>query len=167
MQTNPHAGWKLRASNSQILVLVLAFLLALVAVGRIVAAQDSPESIPTPNWVAAPSLPVRGPIISSTPIPPGAMVPRPGMIPPPVHPIQITIDNYVFSMRPGPCASRVRAAIDADEDLFTGDKACDSLIRQARAIQRQKDAEDPAYARAMHATPVPTPDLSGDDETTH
>lgn len=165
MQTNPHAGWKPRASNSQILVLVLAFVLALVGVGRIVAARDSPESTPTPNWVTAPSLPVRGPIISSTPIRPGAMVPTPGMISPPVHPIQITIDNYVFSMRPGPCASRVRAAIDGDENLFTGDKACDSLIRQARAIQRQKEAEDPAYARALHAAPVPTRDPSIDDET--
>jgi hypothetical protein len=92
------------------------------------------------------------------------MVPMPRMIPPPVHPVQITIDNYVFSMRSGPCASRVRAAIDADADLFTGDRACDSLIRQARTIQQQKDAEDPAYVRAMHATPIPTPAESGDDK---
>lgn len=141
-------------------VLTWATLLPIVG-----AAQDTPWPTPTPNWITAPSLPVRGPIISGTPIPPGAMVPMPRMIPPPEHPVQMTIDNYVFSMRPGPCASRVRAAIDADKDLFTGDKACDSLIRQARTIQRQKDAEDPAYARAMRATPVPTPDLSGEDET--
>lgn len=131
----------------------------------LVMAQDTPRPTPTPHWITAPSLPVRGPLISGTPIPPGAMVPTPGMKPPPVHPVQITIDNHVFSMRPGPCASRVQAAIDADDDLFTGDKACDSLIRQARTIQRQKDAEDPAYARAMHATPVPTPAQSDDGET--
>jgi hypothetical protein len=149
----------------QALWLIAASLLTLFVLGVDAMAQDSPQPTPTPHWITAPSLPVRGPIISHTPIPPGAMVPTPGMKPPPEHPVQITIDNYVFSMRPGPCASRVRAAIDADDDLFTGDRACDSLIRQARTIQRQKDAEDPAYARAMHATPVPTPDLSGDDET--
>ena len=143
-------------------VLVLAALIPISG-----AAQDSPAPTATPHWITAPSLPVRGPIISGTPIPPGVMVPMPGMMPPPVHPVQITIDNYVFSMRPGPCASRVRAAIDADDDLFTGDKACDSVIKQARAIQLQKDAEDPAYARAMHATPVPTPAVSGDDGSQH
>jgi hypothetical protein len=128
-------------------------------------AQDTPLPTPTPNWVTAPSLPVGGPIISHTPIPPGAMVPTPGMISPPEHPLGIAIDTYVFRMRRGPCAFRVEAAIDADKDLFTGDKACDSLIRQARTIQRQKEAENPAYARAMHATPVPTPAESGDDKT--
>jgi len=149
----------------QALWLIAASLLTLFVLGVDAMAQDSAQPTPTPHWITAPSLPVRGPIISHTPIPPGAMVPTPGMISPPEHPVGISIDTYVFQMRRGPCAFRVRAAIDSDKDLLTGDEACDSLIRQARTIQRQKEAEDPSYARAMHATPVPTSDLSGDDET--
>ena len=167
MPTAPKPGHGAAQSDRrglQALWLIAASLLTLFVLGVDAMAQDSPQTTPTPHWITAPSLPVRGPLISHTPIPPGAMVPTPGMKPPPEHPVQITIDNYVFSMRPGPCAFRVQAAIDADKDIFTGDKACDSLIRQARTIQRQKDAEDPAYVRAMHATPVPTPDLSNDDE---
>ena len=168
MPTAPKPGHGAAQSDRrglQALRLIAASLLTLFVLGVDAMAQDSPQPTPTPHWITAPSLPVRGPIISHTPIPPGAMVPTPGMIRPPEHLLGIAIDTYVFRMRPGPCAFRVRAAIDADKDLFTGDKACDSLIRQARTIQRQKEAEDPAYARAMHATPVPTPDLSGDDET--
>ena len=171
MATDPRTSqnvWRAARRPARVFGLAVLLMVALTAlIPSSGVAQDSPQPTPTPHWITAPSLPVRGPIISGTPIPPGAMVPMPGMRPPPVHPVQITIDNYVFSMRPGPCASRVRAAIDADADLFTGDKACDSLIRQARTIQRQKDAEDPAYARAMHATPVPTPAVSGDDGSQH
>ena len=163
-----HNVWRTSRRCARVVGLAALSALALAALlPSSGAAQDSPQPTATPHWITAPSLPVRGPIISGTPIPPGVMVPMPGIMPPPVHPVQITIDNYVFSMRPGPCASRVRAAIDADDDLFTGDKACDSVIKQARAIQLQKDAEDPAYARAMHATPVPTPAVSGDDGSQH
>jgi hypothetical protein len=93
------------------------------------------------------------------------MVPTPGTAPPPEHLIGIHIDGFNFMMHPGPCARSLDNAIRAHQDLFTGDKACDDLIRQARSIQRQKEAEDPAYARAMHATPVSTPAQSDDGET--
>jgi hypothetical protein len=88
-------------------------------------------------------------------MPPGAMVPAPGSIQHHEHPIGITIDGYAFMMHRGPCARSVDNAIMAHDDLFTGDPACDALIRQARAIQRQKEAEDPSYANEPRITPAP------------
>lgn len=149
----------------QVVAPVLLSLLALIVIGVRATAQETSWPTPAPHWMTAPSRPVRGLIVDSTPIPLGAKVPTPGMVPPPEHPVLIGIDTDVFTMSPGPCAFRVRAAIDADKDLFTGDKDCDSLIRQARAIQRQKEAEDPLYVRRLHATPIPTPTQSDDGET--
>jgi len=78
--------------------------------------------------------------------------------------IGIPIDGFNFMMHPGPCAFRVEAAMQAHEDLFTGDQACDALIRQARGIQRQKEAEDPDYANSPSSTPASTPAETGDDQ---
>ena len=83
------------------------------------------------------------------------------------HPIGITIDGYAFMMQRGPCARSADNAIMAHDDLFTGDPACDALIRQARAIQRQKEAEDPSYANGPRITPAPTSAVSGDDKSQH
>ena len=149
----------------QALTLIAASLLTLFTLGVDAMAQDSPQPTPTPHWITAPSLPVRGRIVRSTPIPAGAKVPTPGIMAPPEHLIGVTIDGYRFLMHPGPCAHRVEAAIRAHQDKLTGENSCDAQIRQARAIQRQKEAEDPAYANELRVTPAPTPDLSGDDET--
>jgi hypothetical protein len=86
------------------------------------AAQDSPEPTPTPHLINH------------------------------EHPIRIGIDGSAFMMQRGPCVRRVDNAIMAHDDLFTGDPACDALIRQARAIQRQKEAEDPSYANEPRIT---------------
>jgi hypothetical protein len=166
MPTAPKAGHDAARSDRRVLQpigLIAASLLTLVALAPTIMAQDSAASMPSPHWITAPSLPVRGPKVRSTPIPPGAMVPRPGVAPPPEHMIGIRIDGFNFMMHRGRCVRSVDIAIQAHEDLLTGDQACDDLIRQARVIQRRKEAEDPAYARAMH--PVPTPDLSNDNET--
>jgi len=79
--------------------------------------------------------------------------------------VGIVIAGFPFMMHPGPCAHSVEAAILAHEDLFTGDKACDSLIRQARAIQRRKEAEDPSYANEPRITPASSATESGGDKT--
>ena len=136
----------------QALWLIAASLLALFVLGVDGMAQDEPQPASTPHYVR------------STPIPAGAMVPMPGIAPPHEHMLAIHVDGYQFMMWPGPCAFRVSAAIQAHQDLLSGDQACDKLIRQARTIQRQKEAEDPAYARAMHATPARTTAESGDDK---
>jgi hypothetical protein len=165
MLTDLHPSRGVAMKALLVFALVVAPLLMPALFGATATAQNTARPTPTPHLITAPSRPVRNLIVDSTPIPPGAKVPTPGMVPPPEHPVLIGIDTDVFTVRPGPCAFRVRAAIDADKDLFTGDKDCDSLIRQARAIQRQKEAEDPEYVRRLHATPVPTPAESGDDET--
>jgi hypothetical protein len=147
-----------------VFALVVAPLLMPALFGAIATAQNTAWPTPTPHWITAPSLPVRGPRVRSTPIPPGAMLPTPGTAPPPEHMIGIHIDGFNFMMHPGPCARSLDNAIRAHQDLFTGDKACDSMIKQARAIQRQKEAEDPNYAKPPIA-PSPTSAESGDDET--
>jgi hypothetical protein len=86
----------------------------------------------------------------------------PGMASPPEHMVGIIIAGFPFLMQPGPCAHGVEAAIQAHDDLFTADEACDTLIRQARAIQRRKEKEDPSYANEPRNTPAPTT-KSGDD----
>ena len=95
------------------------------------------------------------------------MVPTPGIAPPHEHMLAIHIDGYQFMMWPGPCAFRVSAAIQARQDLLSGDQACNKQIRQARAIQRQKEAEDPDYANEPRITPAPAPAVSGDDGSQH
>jgi hypothetical protein len=156
--------WFLTRRRARLIALA-ALLLPVLAtlLPKAGAAQDSPASTVTPHLITAPSLPVRGPRVLSTPIPPGAMVPMPGMAPPPEHMVGIIIAGFPFLMHPGPCAHRVEAAIQAHDDLFTGDEACDTLIRQARAIQRRKEKEDPSYANEPRITPAPTPAESGDD----
>ena len=140
------------AGLAALLLLALAALLPISAV-----AQDTPWPTPTPNLLTPPSLPVGGPRVRSTAIPPGAKVPTPGVVWQHEHMIGIPIDGEDFVMHPGRCALPVNAAILAHDDLFTGDKNCDALIRQARAIQRQKEAEDPTYANEPRLTPAPTP----------
>lgn len=126
-------------------LLTAALLLPILGV-----AQDEPRPASTPHYV------------HSTPIPPGAKVPMPSIAPPHAHMLAIHIDGYQFMMWPGPCAHRVSAAIQAHQDLLTGDEPCDKLIRQARGIQRQKEAEDPDYAKPA-VTPTPTPAESEED----
>jgi hypothetical protein len=77
------------------------------------------------------------------------------------HLVGLTINGEHFMMHPGPCVLHVEAAIQAHEDLFTGNEACDTLIRQARVIQRRKEAEDQSYANEPRITPAPTPAESG------
>lgn len=143
-------------------VLTLAALLPIVGL-----AQETPWPTPTPHWITAPSLPVGGPIVRRTQPLPGVIEPTPAESPPHEHLVGIAIDGEGFMMHRGPCAFRVEAAIQAHEDLFTGERACDSLIRQARAVQRRREAEDPAYANAPRITPEPTPAESGDDRIQH
>jgi hypothetical protein len=118
-------------------------------------AQNAPR--PAPTMITPPSLPVRGQKILRTLPSPGAMSPTPPEMPPPEHLVGIIIAGFPFMMHPGPCAHRVEAAILAHDDLFTGDSSCDTLIKRARAIQRQKEAEDPDYANEPRITPEPTP----------
>ena len=146
MRGSSQGGSNVR-TRPRVVARVLVSSLALIVMDVRATAQETPRPTPTPHWITAPSLPVRGPRVRSTPIPPGAMVPTPGTAPPPEHMIGIHIDGFNFMMHPGPCARSVDNAIRAHRDLFTGDQACDGLIRQARAIQRQKEAEDPSYAK--------------------
>jgi hypothetical protein len=134
-----------------------------LSVGALTASAQEPvepTSTPTPNYVTAPSLPVRG-----TPVRRfwGQAGPTPHLAPPPEHKIDIIIDGYHFEMRGSdPCRWNVQASIQAHDDLYTGDPRCDALIKQARAIQRQKEAEDPDYANAPRITPQPSP-AEGDE----
>ena len=80
------------------------------------------------------------------------MVPTPGSVQPPEHLIGIHIDGEAFMMHARPCGLQVNAAIQAHDDLFTGNQECDALIRQARAIQRRKEREDPCYANEPRIT---------------
>jgi hypothetical protein len=149
--------WSARISGLVFLsALTLAALLPIVGL-----AQDTPWPTPTPHWITAPSLPVRGPIVRRTQPLPGVIEPTPAESPQHEHLVGIAIGGEGFMMHPGPCAFRVEAAILAHEDLFTGEQACDSLIRQARAIQRRREAENPAYAHEPRITPEPTPAESG------
>jgi hypothetical protein len=81
------------------------------------------------------------------------MVPTPGMVSPPEHLIGIHINGEEFMMHARPCGLQVNAAIQAHDDLFTGNQECDALIRQARAIQRRKEKEDPCYANEPRIRP--------------
>src|SRR5690242_4826325 len=130
------------------LFLCVLFLIS----GSRLLAQEAPTPYPTrtPNWINPPSVPVRGPIVHRVPGQPG---PTPGMATSVEHLIGITIDGYPFMMKPGPCAFSVEAAIQAHDDLLTGDDACDQQIRAARQIQRQKEVEDPEYANGPRITP--------------
>ena len=163
-----HNVWRTARRSARAFGLAVILVVALTALlSSSSAGHDSPASTATPHWITAPSLPVRGARVLSTPIPPGAMVPTPGMAPPPEHLVGIIIAGFPFLMHRGPCAHRVEAAIQAHDDVFTGDQACDTLIRQARAIQRQKEAEDPDYANEPRITPAPAPAVSGDDGSQH
>ena len=144
------ARWPARVVRfTGLLSIVLSALLPIAGV-----AQDTPCPTGTPHLISAPSLPVRGPMVRSTPIPPGAMVPTPGTeFPQHEHLVGIVIAGFPFLMHPGPCAHRVEAAILAHDDLFTGNMECDVLIRQARTIQRQKEREDPCYANEPRIRP--------------
>jgi hypothetical protein len=70
-------------------------------------------------------------------------------------------------MERGPCAFKVESAIQAHADLLTGDPKCDALIRRAREIQRQKEAEYPSYANEPRVTPAPSPDPTPTPEMTN
>ena len=158
--------WRTARRCARVVTLAALSMLTLAALlPSTGVAQDSPASTATPHWITAPSLPVRGPRVLSTPMPPGAMVPTFGSVP--QHPIRIGIDGSAFMMHRSPCVASVAIAIRAHDDLFTGDPACDALIRQARAIQRQKEAEDPDYANEPRITPAPTSAVSGDDKSQH
>jgi hypothetical protein len=132
-------------------------------VGALTASAQEPvepTSTPTPNYVTAPSLPVRG-----TPVRRmwGQLGPTPRIAPQQKQMIGITINGYEFMMDAGdPCRWRVQDAIYAHADLYTGDPHCDALIKQAREIQKQKEAEDPDYANAPRITPQPSP-AEGDE----
>jgi hypothetical protein len=161
VEAGPHvwcaARWSARVSGLVFLsALTLAALLPIVGL-----AQDTPRPTPTPHWITAPSLPVRGQRIRRTQPLPGVIEPTPAESPQHEHLVGIAIDGEGFMMHRGPCAFRVEAAILAHDDLFTGEQACDTLIRQARAIQRRKEAEDQSYANEPRITPAPTPAESG------
>jgi hypothetical protein len=159
-------AWRTARRCARVFGLAVLLVVALTAlIPSSSAAQDSPQPTPTPNWITAPSLPVRGPRVLSTPLPPSAMAATPRSIQHHEHPIRIGIDGSAFMMQRGPCARSVDNAIMAHDDLFSGDPACDALIRQARAIQRQKEAEDPSYANEPRITPAPTSAVSGDDQS--
>ena len=158
-------AWRAARRPKRVISLAALSLPALVALLPISGvAQDTPWPTPTPNLLSPPSLPVGGPRVRSTPIPPGAKVPTPGVVWQHEHMMGIPINGEDFVMHPGPCALPVNAAILAHEDLFTGDKSCDALILQARTMQRRKEAEDPSYANEPRITPRPTPAESGDDQ---
>ena len=161
--------WRAASRPARVLALAVLLVVALAALLPMFgAAQDSPASIATPHLITAPSRPVLGQRVLSTPIPPGAMVPLPGAeLPQHEHMVGIVIAGYPFLMHPGPCAHLVEAAILAHDDLFSGNQACDSLIRQARTIQRRKEAEDPSYANEPRITPAPTPGDPADDKSWH
>lgn len=164
MRGSSQAGSNVR-TKPQAAVPVLVSLLALIAIRASAVAHDTPHPTPTPHSVTiTPSRPVRAPIVRSTPIPPGANLPMPSIEPYHEHLVGVTIDGYRFLMHPGPCAFRVEAAIQAHQDILTGDKSCDAQIRQARAIQRQKEAEDPAYANEPRITPAPTPNAREENQ---
>ena len=163
-----HNVWRTTRPSARASGLVFLSVFTLAALLPIVGvAQDTPWPTPTPHWITAPSLPVGGPRVRRTQPLPGVLEPTPGEIPDHEHLVGIAIDGVGFMMHPGPCAFRVEAAIMAHDDLFTGDQACDSLIRQARAIQRRREAEDPAYANAPRITPAPTPGDPADDKSQH
>ncbi len=132
-----------------VVVACLAMPLAALAQGE----PPTPAAKSTQRWVTAPSVPFKGPIVHRIPGQPG---PTPGMSSPPVPKVGITIDGYEFEINPGPCAFKVGEAINAHADLLTNDTKCNELIMKARAIQRQKEAEDPSYAHAPRLTPAPT-----------
>jgi hypothetical protein len=156
------ARWSARLIRWTGLLPMLVFA-SLLPIGG-VAQETIPCPTGTPHWITAPSLPVRGPIVRSTPIPPGAMVPRPGVeYPQHEHLIGINIDRENFRMHRGPCAFRVNAAIQAHDDLFTGNQECDALIRQARAIQRRKEREDPCYANEARITSATPREVAPED----
>jgi hypothetical protein len=157
--------WRAARQRVRVVGLAALSLLALAALLPISGvAQDTPWPTPTPKLLSPPSLPVGGTRVRSTPIPPGAKVPTPGMVPQYEHLIRINIDGIAFMMHPDPCGASVTSAIQAHDNLFTGDQSCDALISQARAIQRQKEAEDPTYANEPRITPAPTPAESGNDQ---
>lgn len=143
------------------IVLVLAIMLV-ATVPALAQEEAEPTWTPTPHYLNPPSLPVKGPIIRRYPGQPGPM-PREGQSSSPPK-VGITIDGYAFMMNRGPCMFKVGAAIQAHDDLFTGDKNCDEQIRQAREIQRQKEADDPSYANEPRATPEPKPSTSGQSD---
>jgi hypothetical protein len=86
---------------------------------------------------------------------------HPGEVIAPEDRVELFIDGSLFLMRRGPCVKSVDRALMAHDDLFTGDEACDALIRKARDIQRRKEQEDPSYADEPRVTPAPGQD--GDD----
>src|SRR5271154_958315 len=125
-----HKHWRMPRWSARVVRItglssvVLSALLPIAGV-----AQDTPCPTGTPHWISAPSLPVRGPIVRGMPIPLGAMVPTPRTeFPEHEHLVGITIAGFPFMMHPGPCAHRVEAAIQAHDDLFTGNLECDALI---------------------------------------
>jgi hypothetical protein len=160
-------AWRTARRCARVFGLAVLLVVALTAlIPSSSAAQDSPASTASPHWITAPSLPVRGPRVLRTLPPPGVIEPTPGVeYQQHEHLVGIAIDGEGFRMPSGTCAFRVEAAILAHDDVFTGDQACDSLIRQARAIQRRRETEDPAYANAPRITPAPTQAESGDDKS--
>jgi hypothetical protein len=145
-----HDVWRTARRPARVFGLAVVLVVALtVLIPSSGAAQDEPQPASTPHYVR------------STPIPPGAMVPTPGTAPAHEHMVGIIIAGFPFMMHPGPCVRSVSNAIMAHDDLFTGDPVCDAFIRQARAIQRQKEAEDPTYANEPRITPAPAPTESG------
>lgn len=138
---------------------LLVAIMLVAAVPVLAQEEAEPTWTATPHYLNPPSLPVKGPIVHRVPGQPG---PTPGMEGSEQHLIGIMIAGYPFMMKPGPCAFKVEAAIQAHADLFSADEACDGQIRKARTIQREKEAENPAYAHGVRITPAPTSGQSGE-----